>query len=69
MEGRPPAGAPFRRARRELLAALHVLGKAYGLPPHLLAESTWEELRLDWEALEAGLALERRPPPRRGGKV
>ncbi|MEK6711013.1 MAG: hypothetical protein AABZ64_10585 [Nitrospinota bacterium] len=46
-----------------------MLGKAYGLPPHLLAESTWEELRLDWEALEAGLALERRPPPRRGGKV
>lgn len=40
---------------------LHVLGKTYGLPPHLLAECTWEEVRLDWEALEAGLAFERQP--------
>ena len=62
-------GAPFRRARGELLAALHVLGKAYGLPPHLLGECTWEELRLDWEALEAGLALERKAHPGKGGRA
>ncbi len=38
---------------------LHLQAKIYGLPPHLLAECTWEELRFNQEVLEAGLASER----------
>ncbi len=50
---------------------IHVQSKTYGLPPHLLARCTLDELRFNNEVLNAGAEMERRlqskNAPRGGG--
>ncbi|MDP6366901.1 MAG: hypothetical protein QF787_12255 [Nitrospinota bacterium] len=52
--------ARVRRARTQLLEAIHWQARIYGLPPHLLARCTFDEMKFNQEVLSAGLQAERR---------